>query len=405
MKFNWSELKDVKAKLNRQWLKGKFYKAILAEENLFPFRLKISAPSSKQLNNYFNEVRVWLNDFQQQLEKHIKKCGLVNNEIVLKWQQINHKVFGKNSLPTHLEFANLQALAIFLNRKAEFEAFCEIIENVQAQLPALYEWLLAKPVEAVKQKDNWAKFILIIQWLKANPLPGIYIRQLDLSGIDTKFIENNRKILTELLDLALNPENIDFEARGVANFACRYGFKDKPERIRFRFLDSDLFINGFSDLQLPINDFIKLKPEIEKIFITENEINGLAFPPVKRALVLFGLGYGLDRIKNIEWFKDKQIFYWGDLDTHGFVMLDQLRQYYPHTRSMLMDKKTLLAHKHSWGTEAKPAGRELSHLNSDELSLYKEMQQHKYKNNLRLEQERISFGSIKQFIEKIEDFK
>jgi hypothetical protein len=44
-------------------------------------------------------------------------------------------------------------------------------------------------------------------------------------------------------------------------------------------------------------------------------------------------------------------------------------------------------------------------LNSDELSLYKEMQQHKYKNNLRLEQERISFGSIKQFIEKIEDFK
>jgi hypothetical protein len=158
-------------------------------------------------------------------------------------------------------------------------------------------------------------------------------------------------------------------------------------------------------LQLPINDFIKLKPEIEKIFITENEINGLAFPPVKRALVLFGLGYGLDRIKNIEWFKDKQIFYWGDLDTHGFVMLDQLRQYYPHTRSMLMDKKTLLAHKHSWGTEAKPAGRELSHLNSDELSLYKEMQQHKYKNNLRLEQERISFGSIKQFIEKIEDFK
>ncbi|MGM0600712.1 MAG: Wadjet anti-phage system protein JetD domain-containing protein [Candidatus Rifleibacteriota bacterium] len=405
MKSEWSELKTVKEKLNRQWLKGRFYKAILAREEIFPFFIKITAPSSKQLNNSFNEARAWLNSFQQQLKTHLKKCGIDNDEVSIKWQQINHKVFGKNSLPGQLEFTSIEAVAAFLNRKAELKTFYRIIENVQAQLPELNQWLMAKPLEAVKNDANWPPFIIIIKWLKENPRPGIYIRQLDLAGIDTKFIECNRKILAELLDLTLDPENVDFEARGVSNFARRYGFKDKPSQIRFRFLDSALFINGLSDLQVPIDDFILLNPEIENIFITENEINGLAFPPVKRALVLFGLGYGLERIKNIEWFKNKRIYYWGDLDTHGFVMLDQLRHYYPHARSMLMDKKTLLAHRHLWGCESKPSKRELSHLNSDELSLYKDIQQHKYKNNLRLEQERISFSLIKQFIENLEDSK
>ena len=404
MKFNWADLSDVKEKLNRLWLKGKFYKAFLADENLFPFCLKITAPSSKQLNDYFNQVRAWLDKFQQQLEKYNKKCGLVNNEITLKWQQINHKVFGKNSLPTHLEFASLEAVATFLNCKAELKTFYRIINNIQAQLPELHEWFLAKPLEAIKHDKNWPEFIIIIKWLKQNPRPGIYIRQLDLPGIDTKFIESNRKILSELLDLTLDSQNIDFEARGVTNFPRRYGFKDKPVQIRFRFLDSDLFINGLSDLQIPIDHFNLLNPEIEKIFITENDINGLAFPQVKKALVLFGLGYGLDRIKNIEWFKDKQIYYWGDLDTHGFVMLDQLRHYYSQARSMLMDKKTLLAHKNLWGYESKPSKRELRHLNFDELSLYKDIQQHKYQKNLRLEQERVSFALIKQFIESLRDY-
>ena len=36
-----------------------------------------------------------------------------------------------------------------------------------------------------------------------NPRPNIYLRQVDLPGLHTKFIEAHRGVLAELLDLAL----------------------------------------------------------------------------------------------------------------------------------------------------------------------------------------------------------
>jgi hypothetical protein len=35
------------------------------------------------------------------------------------------------------------------------------------------------------------------------------------------------------------------------------------------------------------------------VLVTENEINGLAFPDVTGGIVIFGLGYGLDRLSEI----------------------------------------------------------------------------------------------------------
>ncbi len=85
-----------------------------------------------------------------------------------------------------------------------------------------------------------------------------------------------------------------------------------------------------------------------RIFITENEINGLAFPDVPGAVVIFGLGYGLDRLSEIEWLTQRPMHYWGDIDTHGFAMLDRVRAIFPAVQSLLMDRSTLEAHSHLW---------------------------------------------------------
>ena len=45
----------------------------------------------------------------------------------------------------------------------------------------------------------------------------------------------------------------------------------------------------------------------------------------------------------------------GDIDTHGFAILDRLRAWLPQTRSVLMDRDTLLAHRDRWVTEDRPA--------------------------------------------------
>ena len=57
------------------------------------------------------------------------------------------------------------------------------------------------------------------------------------------------------------------------------------------------------------------------------------------------------------WLHRCQLHYWGDIDTHGFAILDQLRSYFPHVASFLMDRETLLTHRLHWGEEPEPARR------------------------------------------------
>ena len=100
-------------------------------------------------------------------------------------------------------------------------------------------WLQRQPLRALSLAEVWPKLLALVAWLQAHPRPGIYLRQVDLPGIHSKFIEAQRGVLAELLDLALPAETIDVAASGAAQFARRYGFRDKPARVRLRFLDPD----------------------------------------------------------------------------------------------------------------------------------------------------------------------
>jgi hypothetical protein len=82
--------------------------------------------------------------------------------------------------------------------------------------------------------------------------------------------------------------------------------------IRFRVLDPSLRVRGLDDIGTPAEQFAALDLPVRRIFITENEINGLAFPAAEQSIVVFGLGYGLERLGAIPWLRDKTIFYWGD---------------------------------------------------------------------------------------------
>ena len=86
--------------------------------------------------------------------------------------------------------------------------------------------------------------------------------------------------------------------------------------------------------------------------------------------------------------------YWGDIDTHGFAILDELRNHFPHTASWLMDRATLLAHQPLWGSEETPHQRELSRLSPAEQDLYNDLRDNRLQIRLRLEQEQISFGWV-----------
>ncbi len=220
----------------------------------------------------------------------------------------------------------------------------------------------------------------------------------------SKFIEGRRSVLSELLDLVLQQDAIDDSARGVSGFCRRYGFRDKPSRIRFRMLDSEIaFVSTGTnqDITVTHDTFARLDFPVEKVFITENEVNFLAFPSVSRSMVIFGAGYGFEMLAEARWLQSRCIYNWGDIDTHGFAILDQLRALFPNVASFLMDHNTLLAHRPHWGKEPQPERRDLLRLNSTEAALYDDLRQNRLGTQLRLEQERIGFVWVETALKKL----
>ena len=385
----WTAPHDIKAQVFRWWEKGE-----LLRPSDFPKRIPLKTPSAKELRDHFDVVRIW-----SQLLRDLP-------HIRLEMRDFRHQVFGQNSLPDSVWIDDAASAIALIGKQKEariFEQICALTATCQAKL---IPWLHKRPLRAIELASDWEKFLAVINWLLAHPRPGIYLRQMDIPGVHTKFVEANRGVLSELLDLVLPAEAIDRSATGSSQFNRRYGFIDKPERIRLRWLDpasSPFPALAAADLTLDADSFVRLKPAVDHVFITENETNFLAFPPVENALLLFGAGYGFSALTHAAWLHDCQIHYWGDIDSHGFAILDELRSHFPHVQSMLMDRATLLANAALHGEEPLPLKRDLPRLSSDEQQLYNDLRDQRLGNNLRLEQERIPFHLLQRALERLAD--
>ena len=93
--------------------------------------------------------------------------------------------------------------------------------------PALDGWMARRPLRVLENADRWTRLVQAATWMARRPADGtIYLREIPIPGVDTKFIEQNRTILAELID-ELDPERAD-RAFAPNRFAQRYGFAVSP---------------------------------------------------------------------------------------------------------------------------------------------------------------------------------
>lgn len=387
--MKWSTPADLRQQMQRWWDRGDILAAQLPAEagveSIFPRRLTLRTPSTNELRDNFAAVREWSRQLRDL--PHLR----------LEMRDFRHPVFGQNSLPAIAWLDDASSAIALLGKQKDARIFGQICTSTTVRQPKLLSWLAKRPLRALELAEVWERLLDVTDWLLAHPRPGIYLRQMDIPGVHSKFVETQRGVLGELLDLVLPETEIDTSANGISQFNRRYGFLDKPDRIRLRWLDpacSPLPTLGLADLTLDAASFARLGPTVDRVFVTENKTNFLAFPPVPNALLIFGAGYGFAALSSAAWLHDCRIHYWGDIDTHGFAILDELRCHFPHVESLLMDRQTFLADATLWGSEAIPQQRELHHLTSDEQALYDDLRDNRLGLNLRLEQERVAFGLI-----------
>ncbi|MDW7772255.1 MAG: DUF3322 domain-containing protein [Desulfobulbaceae bacterium] len=392
--MNWTTPDDLRAQVRKLWNRGMILAGLATGEQLFPRRLVLRGPASKELAERFGEVRDWIARLD---------AGAGHYRIV--WRRVNHRILGGNDMPAEVWIDSMDQALALIGRQREASCFGNLLNLTGEREPDLTPWLAKRPLRALELAGDWERLLAIVAWLKDHPRPGIYLRQVDITGVHSKFIEDRRAVLAELLDLALPPETIDYAASGLSGFCRRYGFCDKPLRLRFRLLDPALALLATStdqDLTLTHDTFARLALPVRHVFITENEINFLAFPHLSGSMVIFGAGYGFEMLAVADWLKRCTLHYWGDIDTHGFAILDQLRNHFPSAQSFLMDRDTLLAHRQQWGREPQPVTRDLHRLTAEEAALYDVLRRNILVERLRLEQERIGFKYVMRALERLQ---
>lgn len=389
---------DIRKKTLWYWTSGRMLRTVVQGEGFFPLRIPWGKPTARQLSDSFSAVRKNIADVQQH-------SGPDNMGYTIDWQEINHRRLGSQRIPA----AILLDRPGFLRCTGKQRAYDQLIADlalIRDQETGLEQWLSANASQIVKHAGAWKQLLAVLAWFKANPKPSLYLRQLDIAGVDSKFIEQHKKILAGLLDAVLPETAVNSNVNGLAHhgFERRFGLKYDEPVVRLRYLDPTLApAPACTDLALPLSGLNRLEPDCRQVIITENKINGLSFPQIPGTIIIFGLGYGIQVLATTLWLKDKAIFYWGDIDTHGFSILSLVRSFLPQTQSFLMDKNTLTLHRQLWGLEedAKRCLDRLQHLTPEEQSLYADLQENVPGKNIRLEQERISYGHLSKTADKL----
>ena len=376
----WTRPADVRAAVRKKWDSGALLARFAAGQDWEPLSIPIRGPSARQIGECLAEVRQWAADWAQAAFGPLR----------VEYKQVGGRHFGSNSIPCRAWLDGYDEAWALLKAGPDVRRLNELMEAARGT--RLIPWLTGHPMRALRLAGAWDKLLDTVRWIEQRQALGMYLRQIDVPGVNTKFIERYKGVLTELLDAQLEPSRVDVAA---TDFAGRYGFLRRPGYVRFRVAGG---FRGFSELSVRTNEFAAAPDGITRAYVIENEITYLAFPVPEAAMAILGGGYAVPVLEPLGWLTGLEIVYWGDIDTHGFAILNRLRHHLPHARSILMDRATLLGHRDHWVIEPSPTAAALDHLDRAESALYADLISNAYAPSVRLEQERISFTAVEKAV-------
>ena len=226
---SWTTERDLRLQVKRLWDRGAILADMAGGGGMFPKRLVLKRPTAVELRDHFASARDWSSSLLQA------------SNIRLTMRHVRHRVLGTNSVPHEAWVESREDAATIIGKRRELERFGKLLALVGKRQPGLLPWIAKKPMRALEPGARLGRPSRCRR-VGCSGTHGlvIYLRQMDVAGVDTKFVHSHRGVLAELLDLALPPESVDGSQKGAARFESRFGFRTKPERIRIRFSSTQI---------------------------------------------------------------------------------------------------------------------------------------------------------------------
>lgn len=393
---------EIKKKAENKF--SPFLHSIIDEKDFFPLLI----PSAKgSVKDSFAERKVEAENLYKNSKNAKGRGYTVETKTIKTHKQGMQTIIEKIYFETEIDFIR------FIGKEKETENFKKHLSIVKSRFLNLNaedvqnNWLKKhlRSLIAEAEDDYWQNIFLCAIWFLNNPHCNVYLREIPVP-VHTKFIEQNTSLIFSVYT-ALNKNEDTDKVSSNADIYKRWGVRTAEPFIRFRSLDKDIHLKILNEeftsyeIQTPLSAFAKINfNSIEYIFIVENLMVYLTFPAFNKALCIFGSGFAAVNLKECKTLNEKKIYYFGDMDEHGFEILSNVRSIFPNIQSFCMDQKTYETFS-IFAVKGENSHSKIEDLNlsEDELHLFKFLRENKTIG--RLEQEKISQAFIKSRIEKI----
>ncbi|MGA8045950.1 MAG: Wadjet anti-phage system protein JetD domain-containing protein [Dermatophilaceae bacterium] len=372
MTQGWTTRRDIEERVRRRWDDGSLLRAHAGAAEFSAIEIPVRGPRASEIGDDLVAVREWISALSTASDTGRRY------DVVLG--QVGGRHIGRNALPKRVVVSTMDQAWSLLGVRREVDRFDGLLELAD-MTAAVRTWVLAHPHRALELAEEMPRLLAAFVWLDTHRDTGQYLRQISAPGVDTKFAERHRPVLAAMLGVSPT----------ASGFLRDLGLRAKPEMVRIRVSPSLGMPAPISELSLRASEVRELAIAPRSALVIENEVTYLSVEVPEDGVVIWGKGFEVDRVGRLPWLAEIPVFYWGDIDTHGFAILDRLRAWLPTARSILMNRETLLAHRERWVREDRPATSSLTRLTADELDLYTDLVTDRLSRRVRLEQERVDW--------------
>ena len=370
----WTRPPDIARAVRRRWDDGSLLSGLAGGAPMAGFDLPLHGPRPAEMGESLAETRAWIAD--------IDAGSHDGSHYDVVRATVGGRHFGRNAVPVRARVVSYDQAWRLLGVTGPVASYLRVLE-LSEDLPQVREWAAAHPLSALGAAEEWTSLLAAYRWLDEARGSGRHLREITAPGVDTKFVERHRDLLAAMLGVG----------RGASAFLTGLGLRTKPSTVRLRCGPGALGLPApISEATLRLDELAALDVGVSSAVVIENETTYLTVPIPDGGVVIWGKGFEVDRVGALPWLREAVVHYWGDLDTHGFAILAMLRAWLPQTRSFLMDRETLLAHRPRWVVEGAPTSARLHRLNSVEAALYDDLVADRLGDRVRLEQERVDWS-------------
>jgi hypothetical protein len=242
----WTQVDQLKAILRKRWDTGLYLKGYLAGEPWQLVELPVKGPTPAELLDQLDQARRWLQRFEQQA-----------GPFHIEYRVVQSRHLGANRVPSRVRIESFTELCRVLGTESDVRTVEDLRAQTRAAIPVLASWVTAHPLAVLRHAGVWEQVLATVQWIVGHDTSRLYVRQIDVAGVDTKFVERHHRLLEQLLTILLPSYRFNPEAFG---FAGRFRFLEKPSYLRFRVLDPAAFRADFREMTVRMDELAIARP-------------------------------------------------------------------------------------------------------------------------------------------------